>query len=40
MRAIPHVLGRFQGRDVEEHYCPGGLTVLDELEAGRKKDER
>lgn len=39
MRSIPHLVGILTGREVEEHFCPGTWTRMDERDAQRS-DER
>jgi hypothetical protein len=33
MRSYAHLLARLQGRDASEHYCPGGIDIVDRWEA-------
>jgi hypothetical protein len=33
MRSYAHLLARLRGRDASEHYCPGGIDIVDRWEA-------
>lgn len=38
MRSIPHLVGILTGREVEEHFCPGSWTRMDERDAQRRAE--
>ena len=38
MRSISHLVGILTGRDVEEHFCPGSWTRMDERDAQRRAE--
>lgn len=41
MRSYHHLASRITGRDPTEHFCPGGIDLVDKWEAGlREKENR